>query len=514
LRYSLPSPSFKYLWWLLFLVVLYYSFSFSKFDVFALVEGFSNSLALIEEMIPPQFSNLENIINLTFQTVAIGLWGTIIGSILSLPVGFLSARNTSPNLLVYYTFRGLVNFLRSIPELLYALILVIAFGVGPLPGIIALAISTVGLLGKFYSEAIESVDQKPVEALQSTGSRSIAVFRHAIIPQILPLFVGYNLYLLDHNIRVAIVLGVVGAGGLGVELYSQMRAFNYPQVGAILVVIVLVISLIDRLSAKLREDIQQYKLLAYHTKTKDLILLASTIIVALVSLKFLPIDTSELVRGFKNLLPLIGEFFKLDFSELKTYVLLMLETVAIGITGTTIAVLLSVPLGMLMAKNLITNFFVNNVAREIANFLRAIPELVMALIFVSAVGLGPFAGVLAIALHTTGFLSKFYAEAIENLDYRPIEALEAVGARLTQTIRHAVIPMILPLFNSYNLYILDRNVRAATVMGVVGAGGIGFELVMRIKLLEFEKVSVMILVILLTLVLIDYFSGYLRRRLV
>jgi len=238
LRYSLPSPSFKYLWWLLFLVVLYYSFSFSKFDVFALVEGFSNSLALIEEMIPPQFSNLENIINLTFQTVAIGLWGTIIGSILSLPVGFLSARNTSPNLLVYYTFRGLVNFLRSIPELLYALILVIAFGVGPLPGIIALAISTVGLLGKFYSEAIESVDQKPVEALQSTGSRSIAVFRHAIIPQILPLFVGYNLYLLDHNIRVAIVLGVVGAGGLGVELYSQMRAFNYPQVGAILVVIV------------------------------------------------------------------------------------------------------------------------------------------------------------------------------------------------------------------------------------------------------------------------------------
>nr|WP_240702879.1 phosphonate ABC transporter, permease protein PhnE [Thermodesulfobacterium sp. TA1] len=502
----------KHLWWFLFLATLYLSFSFSKFDLFALVEGFSNSIALIGEMIPPKISGVENIINLTVQTIVIGLWGTIIGSFISLPVGFLSARNTSPNLLIYYIFRGLVTFLRSIPELLYALVLVVSFGIGPLPGIIALAISTVGLLGKFYSEAIESVDTRPLEALRATGSHSIQVFRYAIIPQILPSFVGYNLYLLDHNIRVAIVLGVVGAGGLGIELFSQIRSFNYPQVGGILVVILIVVSIIDRLSAKLRNDIYQYKLLAYHTKTKDVMVLVTIFILSLLSLKFLPIDTSELINGFKNLLPLLGDFLKLDFSELKTYLMLMLETIAIALTGTTIAVLLSVQLGMLMARNLVNNAFITNLLREMVNFLRAIPELVLALIFVSAVGLGPFAGVLAIALHTTGFLAKFYSEIVEDLDYRPIEALEAVGARLIQTIRHAIIPMILPLFNSYNLYILDRNVRAATVMGVVGAGGIGFELVMRIKLFEFDKVSAMILVIVFTLLIIDYFSAYLRRR--
>jgi phosphonate transport system permease protein len=137
-----------------------------------------------------------------------------------------------------------------------------------------------------------------------------------------------------------------------------------------------------------------------------------------------------------------------------------------------------------------------------------------ALIFVAAVGLGPFAGVLAIAIHTAGFLGKFYAEAIENVDPKPVEAVEATGARFIQRIRHAVFPQVMPLFNSYNLYILDRNIRASTVIGIVGAGGIGFDLVMSMKLFEYQKTATLILIILFTIMLVDGLSSYLRKKVV
>jgi len=153
-------------------------------------------------------------------------------------------------------------------------------------------------------------------------------------------------------------------------------------------------------------------------------------------------------------------------------------------------------------------------AKEITNFLRAMPDLVFALIFVVAVGLGPFAGVLALGLNTAGFLGKFCAEAIENVDPKPVEAVAATGARFVQRIGHSIFPQVLPLFNSYNLYILDRNIRYSTVMGLVGAGGIGFELVMTSRMFEYRQVAAMLLIILATIMIVDWLSAYVRKKVV
>jgi phosphonate transport system permease protein len=121
---------------------------------------------------------------------------------------------------------------------------------------------------------------------------------------------------------------------------------------------------------------------------------------------------------------------------------------------------------------------------------------------------------MAIGLHTTGFLGKFYAEAIENLDPNPIEAVDATGARFSQKISHAVMPLMMPLFNSYNLFLLDRNIRASTVMGIVGAGGIGFELIMNTRLFEMQKTATIIIVILIAILGVEWVSTYLRKRVV
>src|SRR5208337_2445549 len=403
----------RLLWWSLFLVILVFSCRVSKVDIGALIGGFSQSLALTREMLPPDFSGWRYLLSMGAETVAIGFWGTVFGMIISLPLGFLAARNTANNLLVYYLSRSLVTLLRSIPDVIYAFFFVIAFGLGPEAGVAALTLATVGMLGKFYSEAVESIDDKPVEALIATGSRNLSVIRYAIVPQVLPLFMGYNLYLLDHNIRVALALGVVGAGGLGVELFVQMREFHYQKAAAILVIMLVVITIIDRVSASLRNKIIKGGFLNSETRIQDVVLMVVIGLFILICLCSVPMDMKELAAGVPRIWRFMKGMMPPDFSRLTVYLKLMLETVAMGISGTFLAIVLGVPLGVLAARNVTHNLIIYNLAKEITNFFRATPDLVFALIFVVAVGLGPFAGVLALGLNTTGFLGKFYAEAIE-----------------------------------------------------------------------------------------------------
>ncbi len=501
-------------WWSVILVILGFSFRISKVDVVSLIGGLSQSVALGREMLPPNFSRWREILGLAAETVAMGFWGTVFGMLFALPLGFLAAKNTSKNRFVYHLSRGLVTFLRSIPDVIYAFFFVTAFGLGPLAGVVALTLATVGLLGKFYSEAVESIDEKPVEALAATGCHGLSVIRHAVMPQVLPLFMGYNLYMLDHNIRVALALGVVGAGGLGVELFTQMRGFHYQKAAAILVIMLAIIIIIDRVSAGLRNKIINGNFWRPRTRIQDSILSAFLGLFILLSFYSIPVDLKELVTGLPRVWTFLKDMAPLDFSRLSIYLKLMLETVAMGVSGTFLAIVLGAPLGVLASRNVTRNSIIFNFSKELINFLRATPDLVFALLFVVAVGLGPFAGVLALGLNTAGFLGKFYAEAMENIDPKPVEAVEASGATFLHRIAHSIFPQVLPLFNSYNLYILERNIRYSTIMGLVGAGGIGFELVMTSRMFEYRQMAAMLLIIVATIMIIDQISSYIRSKVV
>ena len=306
------------------LAIVYVSFELSNFKLGELLSGLPNSISLIKEMIPPDFSDIPNIIRPTLETLSMGFWGTLIGMIISLPLGILSAKNTSFTP-VYQITRTIVNILRSIPELLYALIFVVSFGMEPISGVLALIFHTVGLLSKFYSEAIESIDRKPVEAIESTGSGKLGVIRYAIIPQVFPLFVGYTLYLLDHNIRVAMVLGLVGAGGLGIELFTAMRSFDYQKALAIISVLLVVISFIDRLSAKLRKEIIEGSFMSIRTRKKDSLYLLFFGFICLPSIYFIPIDHKMLLDGLPRLYEFFQNAFPPDLKGINNYLKLMLE---------------------------------------------------------------------------------------------------------------------------------------------------------------------------------------------
>ena len=201
-----------------------------------------------------------------------------------------------------------------------------------------------------------------------------------------------------------------------------------------------------------------------------------------------------------------------DFTNLRELIYAMFETIEIAFLGTFIAIVLSIPLGLFSATNLAPNYFVYLVCKTVVIFFRAIPEFIIAMILVIAIGFGAMPGVLALGLHTMGFLAKFYAEDIEHINKGPIDALKSSGATKSQIISFGVIPQILPSFVANNLYILDRNVRMATMLGIVGAGGIGYELQSSFRMFEYERVSAIIILIFVTIFLIDHFSAFIRSK--
>ncbi len=204
-----------------------------------------------EHLVEP-IGYLLRVLGKMLETLEIALWATILSVMASAPLAVAAARNYTPHRLVYYAARGTVSFLRAVPELVSALFLVLAFGFGPIAGILALGLHAAGFLGKFYAEDIEAAAVEPQEALRALGASRLRVLRSAVLPQVAPSYVAYTLYILDRNVRMATVVGLVGAGGIGQELKGRYDLFEYDHVGTILVVIFLTVFLLDQVSAKLR----------------------------------------------------------------------------------------------------------------------------------------------------------------------------------------------------------------------------------------------------------------------
>ena len=211
---------------------------------------------ILSRMLPPDFSNLKELISAMFETIEIAFLGTFLAIVLSIPLGLFSARNLAPNYFVYLVCKTIVIFFRAIPEFIIAMILVIAIGFGAMPGVLALGLHTMGFLAKFYAEDIEHINKGPIDALKSSGASKSQIISFGVIPQILPSFVANNLYILDRNVRMATMLGIVGAGGIGYELQSSFRMFEYERVSAIIILIFVTIFLIDHFSSFIRSKIK------------------------------------------------------------------------------------------------------------------------------------------------------------------------------------------------------------------------------------------------------------------
>jgi phosphonate transport system permease protein len=237
-----------------------------------------------------------------------------------------------------------------------------------------------------------------------------------------------------------------------------------------------------------------------------LVLFVAGLIVLDFSIVTLLKGTSKLFDALAFMLPpSSGGYFHVYFKAI-------LETVAMAFLGSLLSSIAAVPLGFLGAKNIVSNIVIHLGLRRMFDFVRALDPLVWALIFVNAVGLGPLAGILAIAVNDTGTLSKLFAEAIETADYEQIKGVKATGANPVQVVAFGYMPQIIPVMLSNSLFFFEANVRSATILGIVGAGGIGMYLADRLRVLEWQQASFIILSILVTVVIIDHISRLLRRK--
>nr|WP_200860036.1 phosphonate ABC transporter, permease protein PhnE [Methyloferula stellata] len=226
------------------------------FDSARLARGLPALATLARDMMPPDFSNAKSWLHPLLDTAAMSIAGTAMAVLLSLPLAVLAARNTSPNLVVYGLARGLLNTLRAIPELIIGIVFVAAVGFGALPGVLALGLHSIGMIGKFFAEAIEHCDEKPVEAALSVGATPLQVIVHAILPQVAPQLADVALYRWEYNFRASTVMGMVGAGGIGFELIGSLRLMQYQEVSALLLVILAAVTLVDSLGAGLRRHLR------------------------------------------------------------------------------------------------------------------------------------------------------------------------------------------------------------------------------------------------------------------
>ena len=234
-------------------VVLLASWYVNLLDFATLIDGMPAIATLLGESLPPDFGNARNWIGPLIDTLAMSIAGTAFAVLFSLPLGFLAARNTSPHPLLFRLTRTLLNGLRSVPELIMGIIFVAAVGFGALPGVLALGLHSIGMVGKFFAEAIEHVDDAPVEAARAAGATPLQVLLHAVLPQVVPQFADVSVYRWEYNFRASTVMGMVGAGGIGFELMGSLRIMQYQEVSAILLLILAMVTLVDGFSGRLRK---------------------------------------------------------------------------------------------------------------------------------------------------------------------------------------------------------------------------------------------------------------------
>ncbi|MEL6165700.1 MAG: phosphonate ABC transporter, permease protein PhnE [Cyanobacteria bacterium J06628_3] len=222
-----------------------------KFFLFLEPERINRIGQYILQYFPPDFTNWKLYLEDTLITIAMGIWGTLLAAIAAIPLSIMASNNVFPAWVVQPT-RRILDAMRAINEIVFALIFIVAVGLGPFAGVLALFLHTAGTLGKLFSEAVEAIEPGPVEGIRATGASKLQEVIYAVIPQVIPLWTSFTLYRFESNVRSASVLGIVGAGGIGVSLYQSFGSFEYQKVCAILIILVVATSLIDLVSARVR----------------------------------------------------------------------------------------------------------------------------------------------------------------------------------------------------------------------------------------------------------------------
>jgi phosphonate transport system permease protein len=240
--------------WMAVIAILGLSWRAADMRPLDLLSDSGNMGQFAKDFFPPDFTEWRTYVHEMAVTLAVAVWGTALSLVCAVPFGLMSAHNMAPAWVVQ-PVRRLMDACRAINEMVFAMLFIVAVGLGPFAGVLALWVHTTGVLAKLFAEAVEAIDPRPAEGVRATGATSLDEIVYGVLPQVLPLWISYALYRFESNVRSAMVVGMVGAGGVGVVLYESIRSFDYAQTAAVMLMVIVVVTVIDLVSAKLRERV-------------------------------------------------------------------------------------------------------------------------------------------------------------------------------------------------------------------------------------------------------------------
>ncbi|ALJ21968.1 PhnE/PtxC family ABC transporter permease [Microbacterium sp. No. 7] len=498
-------------------------------------------------------------------TLALVIAGTTLAAALSVPVAYGAARNTTPGRLVLSLCRGIGVTLRAIPDVVFVVFLAFLwFNSGTLPAIVAIGLHSVGMISKMFADAIEQIDEGPRLAIRAAGGSKAQEFWSGVVPQALPAWIAVALHRADINLRSTVILGVVGVAGLGYDLDEALHAgpAGMRRVIPIVLIIIALCILFEIVSSVIRARLlgvrptgkgagdsivraiasrsprvartiertdatstQRERVEASLHRPWDRSRVVTTlwlwVAVGVIAASFVYADP-DLSRLFAEWR--IDQVSNPDLDravwpptfggrELATVLAAVMTTLQVAFAATLMGAVISAVVGPLSARNVAPNGAVRNFFRGITLVLRAIPDLVVAILFIIATGFGPQAGALALGIGGVGLLAKLIGDSMEEVPNGPERALSAAGATRPQVFFSSTLPMSVPALVSHLMYLLEQNVRAATLLGIVGAGGIGFLLLNALQGRHFDQVFAYVLVIIAMVVVVETASILIRRAL-
>lgn len=496
-----------------------------------LAKSVDNAGNFLTRMFPLDFPPLGETLSLVGETLAIVALSTLLAVLLSIPIALLSAESTSPHRAAQLTGRGLTVLCRATPDLVLAILFFRVFGLGAAAGILAMGIHSVGMIAKLYADAIEELDDGPRESIQAAGATRRQQITAAIPQRLMPQIIATALHRFDINLRTSVLLGYVGVGGIGLAISDALRVLDYQRGMALAFIVLGLCIIIEMISGSIRVALfgrrsRKRRMLARErrqaTATRltppwdpdrigQFASLAVVIAITVWSFAEVNLSWSEFWTGLGNLPAALALFFPPSTGgALSTMLDQLVITLQIALAATFIGAVLAIPIGCFAARNVVRNPVVHGFFRVLIVTIRGIPELILAIIFVVISGLGAVAGTLALAVGAVGLLSKLVADSLEETDTQVQDALRATGATEVQVFFAATIRQAAPAFVAHTLYLLDTNIRSATLLGVVGAGGIGFLLLNAARVNQFDVVTMILILMILVVLAVEAIAVWLR----
>ncbi len=457
---------------------------------------------LWEDFIPPVVNNPLAVVSAIAVTLSLAVVSTFIAMTLSFFTAVYASTRTAPKPRIAKYVRAIVTVMRNIPALIWAYILFSALGIGTGVALVALIISSFAFLTRAFVEVIDELPESALEPLSACGCTFWQKVFHCVLPNCIPDFLEWLLYCVELNIRSSTIVGMVGGGGIGLVLFTFIKSFNYHAAAGIILIIAFMVIAVEWIMNCIRRKVSaSYK-----------IIFSAWGALCVASLFVIDADWGKLLSRIPRIAVSLGRLIIFDFDRFPATLAAFGESVAMTVLATIYSAILGLLFGALMSRLVVRNRLINILIAAAISFVRAVPSVIWVLLVLVCIGFGPATGIVGLGFHSLAFFAKAFAQSFDDIGSGVVEALKATGANRLQIFFTGILPAVLSSVVAWFSLRFEVNFADSTVLGMVGAGGIGFVISANIQNYKYGRAGVAIFLVILFAYGVEMFFSRIKKK--